>query len=106
MNRKKKLPKPIVRLNQSLTISNLWLSILSLANSRPIYAYTLPKEIEKTFSFTPSRLMVYLVLYKLEAEKMLSSNEKGQRKYYFITSYGKKTLLNAKKILIKKAKEL
>lgn len=98
--------KPVARLMQALTISNLWLSILSLAQKQNVYAYSLPKEIEERFSFKPSRLMVYLVLYKLEAEGLLSSNEQGQRKYYRITTDGKKAFEDGKKYLQERYSEL
>lgn len=103
---KKNIPKPIARLSNSLTISNLWLSILSLAKSGPIYAYTLPEVIRKKYDFEPSRLLVYIVLYKLEEEGLLESKEDGQRRYYSVTKKGKETLEGGKKMLTKRAKEL
>jgi DNA-binding PadR family transcriptional regulator len=98
--------KPVARLIQALTISNLWLSILSIAKNENVYAYSLPKDIDERFSFKPSRLMVYLVLYKLEAEGLLISNEEGQRKYYSLTDDGKKALEQGKNYLKKRYLEL
>ncbi|PIT84852.1 PadR family transcriptional regulator [Candidatus Micrarchaeota archaeon CG10_big_fil_rev_8_21_14_0_10_45_29] len=102
----KKKSKPLARLEQSITLSNLWLSILSLAKQKPIYAYALPSKIKESFGFSPSRLLTYLVLYRLEGEGLLTSKQEGQRKYYSLTSSGKASLESAKKLLYKRAKEL
>jgi len=99
-------PKPLERLEWSLTQQNLWLSILSLASRSPVYAYALPALIQKNFGFTPSRLMVYLVLYKLESEGMLTSFERDMRKYYKLAIPGKRCLALGKKELSKWAKKL
>ena len=97
------MPKPLNRLYNSLTISNLWLSIFSLAKSSPVYAYALPEAIEKKFGFKPSRLLVYLVLYKLESEKYLVSHEREKRRYYSLTKEGRALLEDAKKLLRERA---
>jgi len=102
----KNVHKPLNRLYNSISISNLWLSILSLANKEQVYAYTLADSIEKKFGFKPSRLLVYLVLYKLESEKYLTSNEKDKRKYYRISKEGKLLLEEGKKLLRKRAQEI
>ena len=94
----KELTKPLARLLNSITISNLWLSVLSLAKKENVYAYKLPSQIQKKFGFKPSRLMVYLVLYRLEGEGMLSSIEEGKRRYYKITQKGRQTLDDGIKI--------
>ncbi|MDE1798576.1 MAG: helix-turn-helix transcriptional regulator [Candidatus Micrarchaeota archaeon] len=88
---------------ESLTTGNLWLSILSLSQSGPIYAYKLPDDIHARFGFRPSRLMVYLVLYKLEGEGLLRSSEKGQRRYYTLTPDGKRCLSEGRAMLKAKA---
>lgn len=93
------MPKPLARLEESLTHGNLWLSILSLASRSPVYAYALPEKIRKAFGFTPSRLMIYLVLYKLEAEGFLTSQEVRKRKYYKISRSGRKCLQEGRKVL-------
>ena len=100
------VPKPLARLVQSITHGNLWLCILSLASKNPVYAYALPGIIQKKFSFSPSRLMIYLVLYKLEAEGLLSSFESRKRKYYKLTMRGKKCLHDGKKVLKSWSKRL
>lgn len=103
---KKTKGKQISRLYSSITISNLWLSILSLAKKEPVYAYVLPQKISQTFGFLPSRLLVYLVLYSLESEGFLSSFEGEQRKYYRITKKGASLLKEGKKMLLERSKEL
>jgi len=85
--------KPIKRLKHLLTYGNLWLYILSLMSSRKrIYAYALDDEIEKEFFFRPNRIMVYVVLYKLEGEGLIKSELRERRKYYQLTKKGAGTL--------------
>ena len=85
--------KPIKRLKRLLTSGNLWLYILSLIRiNKKLYAYGLDEQIEKEFFFRPSKIMVYVVLYKLEDEGLISSELKERRKYYTITRKGMKTL--------------
>ncbi|MFH1095722.1 MAG: PadR family transcriptional regulator [Candidatus Micrarchaeota archaeon] len=101
-----KKSKPLARLVDSLTYSNLWLSILSLAAKNRVYAYSLPEKIDQEFGFTPSRLMIYLVLYKLEGEGLLRSSEEGQRRYYSISASGRRCLQEGKRLLRKRADEI
>jgi|GEM_PF-664682 len=84
--------KPIKRLKRLLTSGNLWLYILSLAKQKEIYAYELDSEIEKEFFFRPNKIMVYVVLYKIENEGLIESKYKKRRKYYRITKKGRETL--------------
>ncbi|MCK4319587.1 helix-turn-helix transcriptional regulator [Candidatus Micrarchaeota archaeon] len=89
--------RPIRRLKRHLTIENLWLYLLSLIKERgKIYAYNLPEEIEQEFFFRPSRVMIYIVLNRLEDEKLISSEMEEKRKYYKMTKKGRKTLEDAK----------
>ena len=89
---------PGKRLKKHLTVGNLWLYILSLIkNKKKLYAYTLDGLIEKEFYFKPSKVMIYLVLYRLEAEKMIQSKFEERRKYYTLTKKGTETLVVAKK---------
>ncbi len=106
MEKPSKMQKPLLRLYESITLSNLWLSILSLASKEQIYAYTLADSINKKFGFKPSRLLVYLVLYKLEASGYLKSHTLGKRNYYSITDNGKLLLEQGKKLLNERAKEV
>ncbi len=100
------MPKPLQRLRQSLQVGNLWLSVLSLASRRKIYAYNLPESIDRAFHFSPSRLLVYLVLYRLEAEGLLHSAEDGRRRYYSLTPKGRQALADGKRLLKQRAAEL
>ncbi len=85
--------KPIKRLKRLLTSGNLWLYLLSLIRiNKKLYAYELDKQIEKEFFFRPNKIMVYVVLYKLENEGLISSEFKERRKYYTITKKGIETL--------------
>jgi len=88
---------PIKRLKNLLTFGNLWLYILSLIKKgKRAYAYNLDSEIEKEFFFKPSRVMVYIVLYKLENEGLIKSEFEERRKYYSMTKKGNETLKTAK----------
>jgi len=88
---------PIKRLNRLLTSGNLWLYILSLIRMRKsLYAYELDGQIEKEFFFRPNRIMVYVVLYKLESEGLIKSEFRERRKYYKLTKSGTETLERAK----------
>ncbi|MCC7552247.1 PadR family transcriptional regulator [Candidatus Micrarchaeota archaeon] len=98
--------KPIQRLERHTKINNIWMYILSLLNKKKLHAYTLNQEIKNTFKFKPSRIMIYLVLYKLENEKLISSYLKDRRKYYKITPKGKNELKEAKKYLLKLSKTI
>jgi DNA-binding PadR family transcriptional regulator len=91
--------KPIARLVHSITHGNIWLSALSLMKSGKVYAYVLPAGIKKEFGFSPSKLMTYFVLYKLEDEGLISSAFEGRRKYYKITAKGKSALSEGKRKL-------
>ena len=85
--------KPIKRLKKLLSSGNLWLYILSLAKQKGrIYAYELDSEIEKEFFFKPNKIMVYVVLYKIENEGLIKSEHRERGKYYKITKKGQETL--------------
>ena len=98
--------KPVSRLSHSLTHGNIWLAALSLMKRRKVYAYALPDEISHAFGYSPSKLMTYFVLYKLEDEKLISSKFEGRRKYYELTPAGGKALLEGKKKLAELSKKL
>lgn len=92
-------PKPVKRLDYALKFGNLWLYILSLVKKRKMHAYTLDDEIEKKFGFRPNKIMIYVVLYKLEAEKLIESNFEERRKYYKLTKKGNSVLEQGRKML-------
>lgn len=99
--------KPIIRLNTSLTTGNIWLHILSLIRKKgKVYAYALDSELEKTSGFRPSKVMIYLVLYKLEGEGLIASEMEERRKYYRLTTKGKDALDYAKGYLAGLGKRL
>ena len=99
--------KPMKRLEKLLTSGNLWLYILSLIKKKgSLYAYSLNKEIEKEFSFRPGRVMIYIVLYKLEGEGLIISEFRERRKYYKLTKKGRAVLKEGKNYLSKLSKKL
>ena len=100
------MSKVITRLEKHTKINNIWLYILSLLKNKKLHAYTLNQEINEKFGFKPSRIMIYLVLYKLESEKLITSKLKERRKYYSITSKGRTELKKGKKYLMELSKKL
>jgi DNA-binding PadR family transcriptional regulator len=90
---------PMRRLEKHLTGGNLWLYILALLKKGKRHAYALDEEIYREFSFKPNKIMIYVVLYKLESEGMIDSKFEGRRKYYNITKKGIQTINKGKKYL-------
>jgi DNA-binding PadR family transcriptional regulator len=88
---------PVKRLRKLLTSGNLWLYILSLIDAnKNLYAYGLDSQIEKGFGFKPDKIMIYVVLYRLENEGLISSEFQERRKYYTLTGKGKEALAVAR----------
>jgi DNA-binding PadR family transcriptional regulator len=84
---------PVKRLRKLLTSGNLWLYILSLIHAnKKLYAYGLDSQIEKEFNFRPDKIMIYVVLYRLENEGLISSEFQERRKYYTLTVKGEEAL--------------
>jgi DNA-binding PadR family transcriptional regulator len=99
--------KPLSRLANTLTTGNIWLHVLSLIRKKgKVYAYALDSELENGSGFRPSKVMIYLVLYKLEAEGIIASEFEERRKYYRMTPKGKDALAYAKSYLADLAKKL
>ncbi len=90
---------PMRRLEKHLTGGNLWLYILSLLRKGKRHAYALDKEIEGKYKFKPNKILVYMVLYKLESEGLITSEFEGRRKYYNITEKGIRNINEGKKYL-------
>lgn len=82
------------RLIRKLTKENLWLYILKLLQDRPMYAYEIYKTIHRQFGFTTATITVYVVLYKMQRERLIQLAEertvkgKPERKYYQLTEKG------------------
>lgn len=98
--------KPMQRLFGSLSYSNIWVWALALIKKRRMHAYTLNEKMQEKFGFRPGRIMVYVVLYKLEREGLLASKAFGRRKYYVLTAKGRKELAAARKLLENAAREI
>ncbi len=99
--------RPMRRLRRHLTVENLWLYILSLIRKKKeVYAYALPEEIEKRYSFKPSRVMMYIVLHMLEDEGLITSKMKERRKYYRLTKKGNEALKESRKMLTSLSRKL
>ncbi len=92
------------RLRRQMTKQVLWLYLLSLLNLEgEKYGYELRSAIQERFGFEPATVTAYVVLYKLEREKLVTSTSRKSprgrpdRKYYKITEKGEKTLKIAEK---------
>ena len=94
------------RLGRLMTSGNLWLYIVSICAKKGAHAYALPEMIEKRFGFKPSRLMCYLVLYRLKSEGMIESRAEGRRVYYLASAFGKLQLARARAYLKRSAKAI
>jgi DNA-binding PadR family transcriptional regulator len=91
--------RPSERLEEKLTVGNLWLYLLSLLAARPRYAYELRDQVEKTYGFRPGEVTAYRVLYSLELAGFVKSAGEGKRVYYSVTKAGKGELARGRKIL-------
>ncbi|NHJ32005.1 MAG: PadR family transcriptional regulator [Asgard group archaeon] len=90
------------RLKKKTSIDNLWIYILRLLQEKEMYGYELKESIRTKFGFEPATVTSYTILYKLEKDNLVTShvldNPEGRpdRKYYAITSEGKKAMKEAK----------
>jgi len=98
--------KPMQRLADSISYANIWVWALALIKRQKMHAYTLNGKIEEEFGFKPGRIMMYVVLYKLENEGLLASKISKRRKYYVLTAKGRKELDAARKLFRDAAGEL
>ncbi|MDI6603132.1 MAG: helix-turn-helix transcriptional regulator [Patescibacteria group bacterium] len=91
---------PIERLQKSNTIENLWIYVLSLlkkaSKEHPIYAWEIPKLVEKEFGFKPGKITPYRVLYRLEKTGFVKSQMEERKRVYKITEKGVKEFEKAK----------
>lgn len=100
------------RLKEKLTKENLWLYILFLLEKRPLYAYEISTRIKTSFGFEPAMITVYVVLYKMELEGLVSSATEKRppsnvvRRYYSPTELGMKALKEGKDILRRTLEQL
>mgnify|MGYP002398902503 CR=1 FL=1 len=90
-------PSTLRRLKHTLTKENLWLYIFSVLKTKgKVYAYGLGSELERKFGWRHGLITSYVVLYRLEAEGLISSEYESRRKYYRLTPKGRKALAGAK----------
>jgi DNA-binding PadR family transcriptional regulator len=94
--------KAYKRLKKKTSIDNLWIYILRLLQEKEMYGYELKESIKSKFGFEPATVTSYTILYKLEKDNLVTShvldNPEGRpdRKYYAITTEGKKAMKEAK----------
>lgn len=93
-----------MKINKELLKGSTTVLILSLLNRKDMYGYEMIKEMEERskniFSFKEGTL--YPILHNLENENYIeaywdSSNGNRKRKYYKITTAGKKVLIEKEK---------
>lgn len=94
--------KAFKRLKKKTSIDNLWIYILRLLQEKEMYGYELKETIKTKFGFEPATVTSYTILYKLEKDNLVTSHVQDSpegrpdRKYYAITSEGKKAMKKAK----------
>jgi len=89
------------RLVKKLTKENLWLYIISVLRSQPMYGYAIKKAISEKFNFTPSTITVYAVIYRMVREGLLEKFSSGGTSYYKVTDKGVKVFEKAREFIRK-----
>ncbi len=97
---------PTERLETKTGIGNLWLYILALLKKKERYAYEIRHLVEEGYGFLPGEVTAYRVLYSLEIGGFVESHVNGSRKYYRITSKGKKELAKGLALMKMRLKQL
>ena len=87
---------PFLRLQKYNTKGNLWIYILMILKDKPDHGWDFPSIIEKRFGFRPGKITPYRVLYSLELEGLVTSEQSGQRRVYSITQKGREELEKVK----------
>jgi len=67
-----------------------------LLKKKSLHAWDLQDLIEEQFGFTPGKITPYRVLYRLENDGFVKSEQKERRRMYEITAKGEKELKKAK----------
>ncbi len=104
--------KAYQRLVKKLTKENLWVWILRLLQDRDMYGYEIRDEIINRFDFSPAQVTCYVVLYKMEREKLVKTKKKASplgrpdRKYYSITPAGENLMRKAFEFIEKLTKDV
>lgn len=100
------------RLMKKLTLEVLWLYIVRMLLERPMYGYEVAKEFKDRFNFSPARITVYTVLYRMEREGLVEGEYRGGlpsyiwRKYYRVTKKGEELFKMAKAFIDDVSKKL
>jgi DNA-binding PadR family transcriptional regulator len=84
------------RLVRKLTKENLWLYVISVLRSGPMYGYAIKKAISDKFKFNPSTITVYAVIYRMVGEGLLEKFSSGGTSYYRVTDKGIKVFEKAR----------
>lgn len=97
---------PFSRLKELNTKDCLWIYILRILAEKESHAYTIRKEIQKRYSFTPGTMTAYKVLYLLHRKGFVSQKKEGRKKIYSLTVKGRSELMKARKFYQGLAREL
>jgi DNA-binding PadR family transcriptional regulator len=90
--------EPIKRFNSSVTESNLWIYVLSLAKEEEIQEKEVTRLIFEKFGFLPSSLMIQTVIFRLKKDGYASKEKFKSEKAYKTTEKGLKELDKVKDI--------
>lgn len=98
---------PFQRFEKTNTKDNLWIYILILLKEEGVlHAWDIQNLVEKKFGFKPGKITPYRVLYRLEEDKMVSSQNKERRRMYKITLKGEEELKKTKGFLAELLKKI
>jgi DNA-binding PadR family transcriptional regulator len=95
----------VERLRDKLTKENLWIYILGMLKKGPMYGYEIASKIRDELKINASIITTYVVLYKMEKEKLIQRERSKERPrtsrkvYYSITDKGALSLEKGLEIL-------
>jgi len=95
----------VERLRDKLSKENLWIYILSMLKKGPMYGYEIASKIRDELKINASIITTYVVLYKMEKEKLIQRERSKERTrtsrkvYYSITDKGVLSLEEGLEIL-------
>jgi len=89
--------EPLERLKKLNTRECLWVYVLRILKDKPMHAYAIRTEIEKSFGFKPGNVTSYKVIYLLSRRGFVKKTKEGRKVVYEITKEGHDALKEAVK---------
>lgn len=91
-------PRAFKRFVDKLTKENLWIYVVKTLMDGEKTGYEIVKSV-KSLGISTSTVNVYMVLYKMERDGLIKSDERSDGKYYENTQLGVTTFNNALQFL-------